>query len=69
MDDACAEESDGSLIGTAIRPPRLNDGPLTATYRTAIDRNGPDGPNHFAARRRAHDAVIVLQQCETAANP
>ncbi|MCC9305621.1 SDR family oxidoreductase [Kitasatospora sp. RB6PN24] len=27
------------LAWTAVRPPRLTDGPLTTTYRTALDRN------------------------------
>ena len=38
-----AEERDGILAWNAIRTPRLSDGPLTPTYRTAIDRNGPNG--------------------------
>lgn len=29
----------GNLDWTAVRPPRLTNGPLTGTYRTAIDRN------------------------------
>jgi NAD(P)H-binding len=31
--------NDGNLGWTAIQPPRLTNGPLTGTYRTAIDRN------------------------------
>ena len=40
---------DGSLDWTAIRPPRLTNGPLTRTYRTAIDRNVRHGL--FISRR------------------
>ncbi|MDT3438071.1 MULTISPECIES: NAD(P)-dependent oxidoreductase [unclassified Pseudofrankia] len=30
---------DSDLDWTVVRPPRLTDGPLTTTYRTALDRN------------------------------
>jgi putative NADH-flavin reductase len=55
---------DGSLDWTAIRPPRLTDGPLTGAYRTAIDRNLPHG---FTISRPdvAHLILTVLQQPET----
>ena len=55
---------DGSLDWTSIRPPRLTNGPLTRTYRTAIDRNVRHGL--FVSRRDvAHLMLTVLQQRET----
>ena len=55
---------DGSLDWTSVRPPRLTNGPLTRTYRTAIDRNVPHGL--FISRRDvAHLMLTVLQQRET----
>jgi len=55
---------DGSLDWTSIRPPRLTNGPLTRTYRTAIDRNVRHGL--FISRRDvAHLMLTVLQQPET----
>jgi len=55
---------DGSLDWTSIRPPRLTNGPLTRTYRTAIDRNVRHGL--FISRRDvAHLMLTALQQRET----
>ena len=55
---------DGRLDWTAIRPPRLTNGPLTRTYRTAMDRNVRHGL--FISRRDvAHLMLTVLQQHET----
>ena len=55
---------DGSLDWTSVRPPRLTNGPLTRTYRTAIDRNVRHGL--FISRRDvAHLMLTVLQQPET----
>jgi putative NADH-flavin reductase len=55
---------DGSLDWTSVRPPRLTNGPLTRTYRTAIDRNVRHGL--FISRRDvAHLMLTVLQQRET----
>jgi hypothetical protein len=56
---------DGSLDWTAIRPPRLTNGPLTGTYRTAIDRNVRHGLT-ISRRDVAHLMLLtVLQQPET----
>jgi putative NADH-flavin reductase len=55
---------DGNLDWTAIRPPRLTNGPLTRTYRTAIDRNVPHGLI-ISRRDVAHLMLTVLQQRET----
>jgi putative NADH-flavin reductase len=55
---------DGSLDWTSVRPPRLTNGPLTRTYRTAIDRNVRHGL--FISRRDvAHLMLTLLQQRET----
>jgi putative NADH-flavin reductase len=54
----------GRLDWTAIRPPRLTNGPLTRTYRTAIDRNVPHGLI-ISRRDVAHLMLTVLQQRET----
>src|SRR4029453_7102275 len=55
---------DGSLDWTSIRPPRLTNGPLTGTYRTAIDRNVR--PGLIISRRDvAHLMLTVLRQAET----
>ena len=55
---------DGSLDWTSVRPPRLTNGPLTRTYRTAIDRNVRHGL--FISRRDvAHLMLTVRQQPET----
>jgi putative NADH-flavin reductase len=55
---------DGSLDWTSVRPPRLTNGPLTRTYRTAIDRNVRHGL--FISRRDvAHLMLTVLQRPET----
>jgi putative NADH-flavin reductase len=54
----------GSLDWTAIRPPRLTDGPLTGAYRTAIDRNLPHGLT-ISRPDVAHLILTVLQQPET----
>ena len=52
---------DSSLDWTAIRPPRLTNGRLTRTYRTAMDRNVRHGL--FISRRDvAHLMLTVLQQ-------
>ena len=59
-----AEERDGSLDWTAIRPPRLTNGPLTGTYRTAIDRNVRHGLT-ISRPDVAHLMLTVLQQPET----
>jgi hypothetical protein len=55
---------DGSLDWTAIRPPRLTNGPLTRTYRTAIDRNLRHGLI-ISRPDVAHLMLTVLQQRET----
>jgi putative NADH-flavin reductase len=55
---------DGSLDWTAIRPPRLTNGPLTGTYRTAIDRNVRHGLT-ISRRDVAHLILTVLRQPET----
>jgi putative NADH-flavin reductase len=55
---------DGSLDWTTIRPPRLTNGPLTGTYRTAIDRNVRRGLT-ISRRDVAHLMLTVLQQSET----
>jgi putative NADH-flavin reductase len=52
------------LLWTAIRPPRLTNGPLTGTYRTAIDRNLPKGRT-ISRADVAQLMVNVLQQPET----
>ena len=55
---------DGRLDWTSVRPPRLTNGPLTDTYRTAIDRNVRHGL--FISRRDVADLMLtVLQQPET----
>jgi putative NADH-flavin reductase len=51
----------GSLDWTAIRPPRLTDGPLTGAYRTAIDRNIRHGLT-ISRPDVAHLILSVLQQ-------
>jgi putative NADH-flavin reductase len=55
---------DGSLDWTAIRPPRLTNGPLTGTYRTAIDRNVTHGLT-ISRPDVAQLMLTVLQQPET----
>ena len=55
---------DGSLDWTAIRPPRLTNGPLTRTYRTAIDRNLRHGLI-ISRPDVAHLMLSVLQQRPT----
>jgi putative NADH-flavin reductase len=55
---------DGSLDWTSIRPPRLTNGPLTGTYRTAIDRNVRHGLI-ISRPDVAHLMLTVLQQRET----
>ena len=54
----------GRLDWTAIRPPRLTNGRLTRTYRTAIDSNVPHGLI-ISRRDVAHLMLTVLQQPET----
>jgi putative NADH-flavin reductase len=61
MEDLLRE---GTLDWTAIRPPRLTDGPLTGTYRTAIGRNLPHGLT-ISRPDVAHLMLTVLQQPET----
>ncbi len=56
--------SDGSLHWTTIRPPRLTNGPLTGTYRTALDRNVRHGLT-ISRPDVAHLMLNVLQQPET----
>jgi putative NADH-flavin reductase len=56
--------NDGNLDWTTIRPPRLTNGPLTGTYRTAIDRNVRHGLI-ISRRDVAHLMLTVLQQRET----
>ena len=51
----------GTLDWTAIRPPRLTNGPLTSTYRTAIDRNVRHGLT-ISRPDVAHLTLTVLQQ-------
>jgi putative NADH-flavin reductase len=55
---------DGSLDWTSIRPPRLTNGPLTGTYRTAVDRNVRHGLI-ISRRDVAHLMLTVLRQPET----
>jgi putative NADH-flavin reductase len=52
---------DGSLDWTAIRPPRLTNGPLTGTYRMGIDRNVRHGLT-ISRPDVAHLMLSVLQQ-------
>jgi putative NADH-flavin reductase len=55
---------DGSLDWTSVRPPRLTNGPLTRTYRTAIDRNVRHGL--FISRPDvAHLMLTMLRQPKT----
>ena len=54
----------GAWTGPPIRPPRLTNGPLTGTYRTAIDRNVRHGLT-ISRRDVAHLMLTVLQQPET----
>jgi putative NADH-flavin reductase len=54
----------GNLDWTAIRPPRLTNGPLTGTYRTATDRNVRHGLT-ISRPDVAHLMLTVLQQRET----
>jgi putative NADH-flavin reductase len=61
MEDLLCE---GSLDWTAIRPPRLTNGPLTGTYRTAIDRNVRHGLT-ISRPDVAHMMLTVLRQAET----
>ena len=55
--------NDGNLDWTTIRPPRLTNGPLTGTYRTAIDRNVRHGLT-ISRPDVAHLMLTVLQQPE-----
>jgi putative NADH-flavin reductase len=55
---------DSHLDWTAIRPPRLTDGPLTGTYRTAVGRNLRRGPLVSRADV-AHYMLRALDQPET----
>jgi putative NADH-flavin reductase len=54
----------GNLDWTSIRPPLLTNGPLTSTYRTAIDRNVTHGLI-ISRADVAHLMLTVLQQPET----
>ena len=56
--------NDGSLDWTAIRPPRLTNGPLTGTYRTSLDRNVRHGLT-ISRPDVAHLMLTVLRQPET----
>ncbi|NYJ08239.1 NAD(P)-dependent oxidoreductase [Petropleomorpha daqingensis] len=49
---------------TVVRPPRLTNGPLTGTYRTAVDRNVRRGPTVSRADV-AHLVLRVLEQPAT----
>jgi putative NADH-flavin reductase len=51
----------GNLDWTAIRPPRLTNGPLTGAYRTAIDRNVHHGLI-ISRQDVAHLMLTVLGQ-------
>jgi putative NADH-flavin reductase len=55
---------DSGLDWTVVRPPRLTDGPLTGTYRTAYGQNVRGG---FLVSRAdvAHLMLRVLEQPET----
>jgi hypothetical protein len=55
---------DSGLDWTAVRPPRLTNGPLSGTYRTAYGRNVRGG---FLISRAdvAHLMLRVLEQPET----
>jgi putative NADH-flavin reductase len=66
IDLALMEEllRDSHLDWTAIRPPRLTDGPLTGTYRTAVGHNLRRGPLVSRADV-AHYMLRVLDQPET----
>jgi putative NADH-flavin reductase len=55
---------DSGLDWTAIRPPRLTNGPRTGTYRTALDRNVRHGLT-ISRRDVAHLMLTVLRQPET----
>jgi putative NADH-flavin reductase len=54
----------GNLDWTAIRPPRLTNGPLTGSYRTALDRNLPHGLT-ISRPDVAHLMLTVLGRRET----
>jgi putative NADH-flavin reductase len=54
----------GNLDWTTIRPPRLTNGPLTGTYRTATDRNVRHGLT-ISRPDVAHLILTVLQQRQT----
>jgi putative NADH-flavin reductase len=52
------------LDWTAVRPPRLTNGPMTGRYRTALDRNLPHGLT--ISRADLADAMLtLLNQPET----
>jgi putative NADH-flavin reductase len=52
------------LDWTVVRPPRLTQGPLTGTYRTAYGRNLRRGLS-FSHADVAHLMLRVLDQPET----
>jgi putative NADH-flavin reductase len=55
---------DSGLDWTVVRPPRLTDGPLTGTYRTAFGQNLRRGL--FVSRADvAHLMLLVLERPET----
>jgi putative NADH-flavin reductase len=54
----------GNLDWTTIRPPRLTNGPLTGSYRTALDRNVRHGLI-ISRPDVAHLMLTVLGQRET----
>ncbi|WP_405018891.1 SDR family oxidoreductase [Kitasatospora sp. NBC_00070] len=49
---------------TSVRPPRLTNGPLTAAYRTALDRNLPGGSTVSRADV-AHCMLATLTRPDT----
>lgn len=65
--DLAAMEDDlrcRDLDWTAVRPPRLTNGPMTGRYRTALDRNLPHGLT-ISRADLAHAMLTVLVQPET----
>ena len=54
----------GNLDWTAVRPPRLTNGPLTGTYRTAIDRNLSHGLT-ISRPDVAHLTLTLLNRPQT----
>lgn len=52
------------LDWTAVRPPRLTNGPMTSRYRTALDRNVRHGLT-ISRADLAHAMLTVLNRPET----